>query len=550
MNAGYAYAQKIVNGEAAAGKLVRASCERAIQDYVEHLSNDKSEWVYEEAYVDHFLTFCSFVRHVKGQQFSGEAFSPEPWQLFIFSQIFGWRRRADPSERRFREVVIEIARKNGKSYLCSVIALYELLMGDDGAEIYSVATKSDQAKIVWADAGLIARKMDGRLRGKIAQTVSEIRCEERSSVFRPLSRDSKSLDGLNPSLVIIDEAGAIVERNVIDVMTSAMGSRVNPLILYITTAYFSKLTAYYEKRSYACDVAKGKITDDRIFSVVYGLDEGDDWHDESCWHKPNPNLGVSLQRDYLQSQCKQADAVLGQRPGLLTKHFNVWQKSSAAWLDVSLWEKSEGEVRREGDCYVGTDLAETRDLCAVTRLWANDDGRYSADFQCWLPESALDAAPPHVRPIYLLAIETGILRLTPTKTTDLTEIQQYIEQSCADHTVRSVCCDPHNATHLVNDLEASGTPVMMVRQNITTLSPAAKQTEKMITDGVMRHEGNDFISWQLENAGCYTDVNENIKIRKGDDPALKIDSIIALILAVAGIGENAVHDFRFDVIEV
>jgi|TARA_B110000908_G_scaffold123473_2_gene144816 phage terminase large subunit-like protein len=532
------YARDVVAGRVVAGVLVTQACQRALGDLKESEENPESTWVFSAPAANHFLQFCTYIKHVKGE-LAGKSFDLEPWQLFLFSQVFGWRRRSNKNERRFREILIEVARKNGKSFICSAIALYELLFGDAGAEVYSVATKTDQAKIVWDSAGEMAKKMDTRLSGKLSQTVSAIKCDERFSSFKPLARDSKSLDGLNPSLVIIDEAGAIEDRNIIGVMTSAVGARLSPLIIYITTAYFSKVTSYYEKRSYAESILKGRLSDDRIFAMIYTLDEQDDWRDPTVWLKANPNLNVSINTDYLQSQVNQADAVIAQRPGVLVKHFNLWQSSSSAWIDVKHWENSVGQVVREGPCYLGMDLAQTRDLCAVTRVWDNGNGQYSVDFMTWLPQSAVENAPPHIRPMYLQAIESGVLKITEGVTTDYREIQSFIEQTCKQHSVHSICADPYNATQLVNELEDKGLPVLMVRQGISHLSAPSKETEVWITEERLKHDGNPFLLWQLSNCAVYTDLNANIKVRKGDDQNLKIDSIIALIMAVSAAAGNS-----------
>ena len=532
------YALDVVAGKVVAGVLVTQACHRALEDLKESEGNPESTWVFSDPAATHFLQFCTFIKHVKGS-LAGKPFDLEPWQLFLFAQVFGWRRRSNKNERRFREVIVEVARKNGKSFICSAISLYELLFGDSGAEVYSVATKTEQAKIVWDSAGEMAKKMDPRLGGKLSQTVSSIKCDERFSSFKPLARDSKSLDGLNPSLVIIDEAGAIEDQNVVGVMTSAVGARLSPLIIYITTAYFSKVTAYYDKRSYAKGILEGKFEDDRVFAMIYALDEGDDWKDESIWVKANPNLDVSLGKEYLRSQVKQADAVLAQRPGVLTKHFNLWQSSSSSWVDTKHWERSAGEVVRKGPCFIGLDLAQTRDLCAVTRLWDNGYGLYSVDFMTWLPQSAVENAPPHVRPLYLQAIESGVLKITEGVTTDYREIQSFIEQSCTKHDVHAICADPYNATGLVNNLEDQNLPVLMVRQGISHLSPAAKETEVWITEERIAHDGNPFFLWQLGNCALYRDLNENVKVKKGEDANLKIDSIIALIMAVSAAAGNA-----------
>jgi phage terminase large subunit-like protein len=198
------------------------------------------------------------------------------------------------------------------------------------------------------------------------------------------------------------------------------------------------------------------------------------------------------------------------------------------------------------------DLAQTRDLTAVTRLWHNGNNQYSADFLTWLPRSAVENAAPHIKPIYIQAIESGVLRVTESLTTDYTEIEQFVEQTCKDFDVRSIASDPYNASQLCNNLEDKGLPVLMVRQGISHLSPASKEAEVWITEQRIAHGHDPFLLWQLGNCGVYRDLNSNIKIRKGDDEALKIDSIIALIMAISGAAGNAEapREFRFEFLEL
>ena len=546
---GWKYAEDVVCGKILASQWVIKACQRALDDLKASKSSEYP-WEFRPKPASHIVDFCQYLPHVKGE-WAGEPFKPEPWQKFVLEQLFGWRRKTNLNERRFRECILEVARKNGKSFFASVLSLYELIFGDAGAEIYSVATKSDQAKLVWTSAVQISQKMDPQLSQQLNKTVTSLFNKSKFSSYKYVGRDSSSLDGLNPSLVVIDESAAITDRNLIDVMTSAVGARLNPLIVHITTAQFSRHTAFYDMRTYLQLILDDKAQDDRLFGMLYSLEEDEDWTDPLTWIKANPNLNVSAREDHLQSQVNKALNVPSEKNAILVKHFNIYTTGSGSWMDTNVWEASAGEVERTGKCFIGMDLAHTRDLCAISRVWVGS-GKYDVDFMFWLPEKAIKTAPIYVEPIYRAAIESGILRVTPGDVTNYDEIQSYIEGSCKQYDVAAVSFDPYNATQLVTRLEEQGLPMLQVNQSISYMSPAAKETERLILENMLRHDGNRFLAWQLGNCEKYEDINGNIKIRKGEDAALKVDGIIALIMAISAAAGNVEenNEFNFSFIEL
>ena len=277
---GIKYAEDVVNGDIVACKQVKQACERFLND----LKRDDWRWSFSIKRANHIIGFMEFgIKHVKGP-LAGQTLKLEPWQVFILINIYGWVDEEN-DERRFRYVLLEIARKNGKSLFASAMAIYDLLFGDEGGEIYSLATKRDQAKIAWDAAKRMVEKSAEEVRDRFQLHQSSITEASRWSKYVPLGRDSKGLDGLNPSLNIFDEAAAYSDRNIVEVMTSATGARLNFLNLFITTAQFSKQTVYYENRTYLEGVLDEKYEDDRWFGLIYTLDDGDDWTDESTWVK-------------------------------------------------------------------------------------------------------------------------------------------------------------------------------------------------------------------------------------------------------------------------
>ena len=242
----------------------------------------------------------------------------EPWQTFILINIYGWWNAK--GVRRFNYVILEIARKNGKSIFASALALYEMAFGQEGGEVYSLATKRDQAKICWDVAARMIQRGPASLKKRYKTTQAAIVNYENWSKYVALGRDKDTHDGLNPSMNIFDEAAAYKDRNTVDVMTSATGSRAGNFVhLFITTAQFDKTTVYYDNRSYLVNLLDKKFDDDRWFGVIYTLDEGDEYTDEDVWVKANPNLDVSVDRTSLRSEIKQAKELKSKRNGVLVK---------------------------------------------------------------------------------------------------------------------------------------------------------------------------------------------------------------------------------------
>ena len=522
------YALDVTDGSIVSGELIKLQCHRFLDD----LTRSDWRWSFNEDEGNKVCVFFEYgINHTKGP-LANKLVTLEPWQCFVLCNLYGWR---DGTVKRFNYVILQIARKNGKTLFASGLALYEMMFGEDGSEVYSVATKMDQARLAWDGAVQMIAKSQPEVKNEFKIVTNQISSTNKWSFYKPLGRDSKSLDGLNPSFCIYDEAAAITDRNVIDVMTSATLARDNFTHFFITTAQFSKITAYYENRLYLIEVLKGKIEDDRWFGMVYELDDESEWLDEDCWIKPNPNLGVSIDKDALRNEVKQAGNIPSKKNGVLVKHFNYWTSSAQGWIDTTEWDSDENilqTVNREGDLYVGMDLAMTDDLCAVTSLYVNGDS-FHLDVKCFLPEFAYDEAKSHVKPIYAGAIERGTLLLTDGPITDYHQIEHYVRDLASNSNFKAVAYDPYNAAQLVTNLDDAGVNMLEVRQSIGHLSPAAKETAALIQTGKIKHLNDPFISWQLENCTVYTDLNENIKIRKGEDATQKIDAIIALIMAVS-----------------
>lgn len=534
---GLVYARDVAKGEINVCNDVRLACQRFLNYY-----EDKEwAWVFDERFPDHVLRFAATLKHTKGPQ-AGQPVVLEPFQILLICAIFGFRSKKDLTRRMVTDVILFIPRKAGKSTLTSVIALYELLCGEAGPEVFTLATNREQATIVFDAAKGFVESMPKDLGDLFIPSKYVISKKgDNQSMFKALSRDTKKTgDGKNPSCVIIDEAAQIVDRNSIEVLHSGMVARQNPLRVYITTSSFTKDTKFYEDLSMLQSILRGEASDNpRWFGLLYGLDLGDDWRDPEVWAKANPMHGISVFEEAIAQRAEEAKhkpAVLNE---FLCKTLNVWVSANTAWLDRAHWDdpscnNTTNLGRQIESVFVGFDLAATRDLNSVCILKRYGEDDFEAEWQFFLPEDSLQFIPKHYMDIFRVAIDSGILKLTEGNVMDDREISDYIKNVvCAKYDVKEIGYDAYNAAALVARLHEAGLPVKKVGQGMAVLNNPSKYVEKLILNKQIKHDGNPFVGWQLGNCEVYTDVNGNIKVRKNEaDKAAKVDGIISMIIAM------------------
>lgn len=532
---GVAYAHAVAKGEVNVCNDVRLACQR----FINQLENKEWEWLFDSRAPDHVLQFAATLKHTKGPQ-AGQSVVLEPFQILLICAIYGFRSKKDISKRMVTDVILFIPRKAGKSTLTAVLTLYELLFGEAGPEVFTLATNREQATIVFDAAKGFVECMPKELAELFTPTKYTIgKRGDSQSMFKALSRDTKKTgDGKNPSAVVVDEAAQIVDRNSIEVLHSGMVARQNPLRVYITTASFTKDTKFYEDLSMYQSMLRGEATDNpRWFGLLYGLDLGDDWRDPVNWAKANPMHGISVYEDAIANRAEEAKHKPAALNEFLCKTLNVWVSANAAWLDRAHWDDPAAIIvnpRKDPEAvFIGFDLAATRDLNSVCTLKRFGELDYEAEWQFFLPEESLTFIPKHYLDIFQVAVKSGILKLTEGNVMDDREISEYIiNQQCQKYNVKEVGYDAYNAASLVARLHDAGLPVKKVGQGMAVLNNPSKYIEKLILNKQIKHDGNPFVGWQLGNCECYTDVNGNIKVRKNEaDKAAKVDGIISMIIA-------------------
>jgi len=335
------YARAVVQGKVPACRWAMLACERLLLDLA--LQKKKPfPYRFDEELADRAVEFYSYLKHSKGK-WAGQEFILEPWQIFIVGNIFGWVKKAD-GLRRFQTVYIEVPRKNGKSTLASGIGLYCFIAdGEPGAEVYTAATKRDQARITHGEAVRMVRKSPF-LRSRIKIYKDNMHIIATAAVFEPLGADADSMDGLNVLCAIIDELHAHKKRDTFDVLETATGARQQPILFSITTAGFDRQSVCFEQHDYLTRILKGaadrSFVDDTYFGVIYGIDDDDDYRDPHAWAKANPNLGVSVNLEDLERKVRKASASPASLNNLLRKHFDKWVQQSVRWIDMDLWRSN------------------------------------------------------------------------------------------------------------------------------------------------------------------------------------------------------------------
>lgn len=527
------YAKEVTDGTILANKYIRLQCQSFLNDLDTNQHNNDFRWEFSEALADHALGFMQLFKYVEGTV-AGQQVELSPWQAFLVANAYGWVDKLNEGIRRYTRLISLVGRKNAKSTVLALVGLYELRFGPEGSQLVTMATQKEQAKLVWNMSGRMAEISDQRLIPSYNSTVSTISNKDNWTRYWALSKESKRLDGLNIRLAIIDEAAAIRDENLFDVVTSSMGSQLSPQTWMITTGQTgAESNPFMKSLDYGKKVLEGLVDDQRVFTLAYQLEDGDEWNDPTVWIKANPNMGLSVSEEFLLEEMKEAENIPSKAVNFKVKYCNQFLSTAETWMDVSLWNScTTHKLPTEGlPLYVGMDLGATSDLTAVALLWAYE-GQYYVDFKAWIPEDAFKSCPKHVRSVYDMAAESGHLTVTEGDVADHDAVYEYLMDLAQREQVKEVAFDSWSAIHLTSRLTEAGLPMVRYDQSMKAMSPASKEAEILIRNKSLQHLGKPFFGWCFNNCEVYTDANENIKVRKGPDPSLKIDPIIAMIMAI------------------
>ena len=528
------YYNRIESGEIVTSRRVRAVYKRLIDEM--DANDTASPYYFDEETgerpIEFIETFC--------KQSQGDLGAPLKLKLFqkaFIQTLFGWLEK-DTNCRRFRETLFLCGRKNGKSTLLSGIALYMLIAAFEGAaEIYSVATKKDQAKKVLTEAVNMV-KQSPELRAVLKKRRNDIYFAATSSVFEALASDSNTLDGLNAHAVIIDELHAIRDRNLYEVMKQSTSSRRQPLLVMITTAGTLRECIFDDMYELACDIADGKKTDDTFLPILYELDSREEWTNPKMWPKANPGLGKIKKYKTLESFVERAKTNPADLPGVLCKDFNIRETDSKTWLSFEVAQNTATfELSDVYNTYAigGCDLSATTDLtCATLLIRKPDDKTVYVLQQYFLPQARidrLDEKNTNEAP-YKLWAKRGLLTICEGNRVDFSAVTAWFVQMAVENKIDAfkVGYDRALAGYWVEEMKANGFTMEPVAQGPFTWSQPMREMGAALADKIVNYNNNPVLLWCLTNTAVKKSGLNNIQPVKITDRR-RIDGAVSLLNA-------------------
>jgi phage terminase large subunit-like protein len=525
------YWDKIQSGEIAA-------CRRLKQQYqkiINELENPRPPWVFDLDRASRPIQFIEhFCKHSKGR-WIGKPVKLELFQKAKLQAVYGFVHQ-DTGLRRCREVFTLVARKNGKSTEKAATGNFMMLAdGEGGAEIYSVATKRDQAKLVFSEAVNMVSQSPA-LSKHIKKRKTDLYFSPTFSKFEPLASDSNSLDGLNTHNVIMDEIHAWKDRNLYDVMKQSMSSREQPLLDVISTAGFVREGIFDSLYNYACSVLDGVETDERFLAFIYELDDKMEWTDFRMWEKANPGLGTIKSYDELAANVERAKADPEFLPTVLTKDFNVRETVAGTWLTYDQANNEEtftmDEIR---DSYAigGVDLSSTTDLTCATLLMMKPDGKKFVLQKYFLPEDVVDRRVKEDKIPYDRFAEQGLLQLSIGNKVNYSDVTAWFVDMIREYEIRPLWIgyDRWNSTYWVEEMKNAGFQMVEVAQGARTMSQPMKELAAELEANQINYNNNTMLKWCLTNTSIKRDENDNIRPLKGKNSRQRIDGAVSLIIA-------------------
>lgn len=525
------YARDVVGGDILACKWTRLACQRHLDD-LERESSDAWPFRFDADAGARVCRFLELLPHVKGAWAGrGETLRLEPWQVFLTCCIFGWLRKAD-GLRRFRRAFILVPRKNGKSFLTAGWGLWMFAAdGEHGAEVFSGATTEKQALEVFRPARLIAEQTEEfRDEYGVLVNASNLHIPATGGRFEPLI--GKPGEGASPSCAIHDEFHEHATDQQVDAMATGMGARDQPLQILISTAGDNLAGPCYQAQLDAQKVLEGVIENDELFTVMYGIDDDDDWTTDEALRKANPNFGISVSGDFLRQRQREALDTARRQGVFKTKHLNAWVAARNAYFNMASWAANADPALSldefEGqDCHLGLDLASKVDIAALEILLPHDDG-FTRFGKYYLPEATVEK--PENEHYRGWATE-GLITVTDGAIIDFEVIEADILELCNRFDVAAVGYDPHQATMLVTRLLAENVPMLEYRPLTRNFSEPMKQLDALSDAGKISHNGDPVMAWMMSNTTAKVDAMDNVYPRK-EKPENKIDGVVALIMAL------------------
>lgn len=542
-----AWCDGVLSGDVPACKWTRLAVERYRRD-LEHGSERGLR--HDAAAAQIWVEFFLCLRHFEGE-FAGRPIELDDWELFIVWNVFGWKR-ADGT-RRFRKAYNEIARKVGKSTFAAGIGLGLLCIdGESGPQVFSAAVDKQHARKVLHSKAEKYVKRSPILRRKltVAETTGRISFDYNDGIFEPLGKDSDVGEGFNPHGTIWDELHAHHDRSMWDVIDSGHGARSQPLDFAITTAGFDITSfCYTEIRDYVCQVLEGTVEDDEWFGIIFTIDDGDNWQDETCWRKANPQSYFDAQIENMRQMAKEAARKPGALNNFLTKRLNVWTTQQVKWVNVEEWKACPQivpEDRLAGrPCFSSLDLSSNIDVTAMVHLFPYEEGgegHLTIVPRFWIPKDRIQDRERRDAAQYERWVREGLVTATEGNVIDYKTVVADIQADLDKFQVAKLAYDPWGPAEAIRQkmMEDGMREDLMVqfRQGYASMSPAMQTLERLYLKHLIHGLDHPVMLWMASNMQARMDPAGNVKPDKGGDAKGKrvttrrIDGFVCLVMCV------------------
>lgn len=539
------YWEKIENGEETVSNKIYRTYKKLVNDI-----KNPGEYFYSPKRGNHILEFAeNYCRHSKGK-FGGKPVRLELWEKAHLAAIFGF---VDiEGNRKYRESILIVGKKNGKSLLASIVGLYMLVAdGEPGPEVYAVATKKDQSRIIWLESKRMTKKSPSLLK-RIKPLVGELDSDFNDGVFKPLASDSDTLDGLNVHCVLMDEIHQWKQgKALFDIMADGVSAREQPLVYITSTAGTIREDIYDQKYDEAEMVINGYddpegYKDEHFIAFIYELDNRREWTEERCWKKANPGLGTIKNRRTLKDKVEKAKKNPLLVKNLICKEFNIRETSSEAWLTFEQANNTETfDLKKLKPRYGvgGVDLSSTTDLTAAKVLFKvpNDERIYVLSMY-WIPEDLVEKRIAEDKIPYDIWIEKGCVRTCRGNKISYRDVKAWFVEIQEQHDIylSMIGYDSWSAVYFVEDMmEYFGKTTMIpVIQGKKTLSQPMKCLGADLENNLIVYNNNPVDKWCLCNTAVDIDKNDNIQPIKTSKPRRRIDGTAALLDAYVVLQNN------------
>jgi phage terminase large subunit-like protein len=520
------YAQNILDGKTDQNKWIYAAARRFFVDL--DREDVFFDWDEAERVSAHFSNL-SLVG-----EWSKEKFKLHDWQLFVVCNILCWKMTAD-KRKRFKLSVLQVARGNGKTTLMAGLALYDFLNGD-GKRVHILANNEDQASILLDTAKTMVSRLPDNLKADAIERFKSLEREDADCYMNALPALERSLDGLNPSCWVADEAAEFKGRFLTKLLTTGAKRKESTGVI-ITTPGSNPENIYMEIVKQCESILSGELTDDTIFALLYGLDVNDDLEDEKKWIKGNPGLPygqpdmVSLRRAW--NTMKQSP--MG-RAEFSRFHGSRFDENNGGWLDMGFWDGMQDKAfdwskTTKRTAYAGLDLSKSGDMTALVIAIPLDDGRVAIKGRYWFPKEGLAQRELDYRmPVRTWAKE-GKLELSAGREIDYEQIRIAIKEAKEEYDLKVVAYDAWGSKYLAETLVNDGVPLQTYRMAISTFGPGCALFNNLWLGKKLLFPDDPIMRRACAEAVAKTDINGNVRPAKSREHSI-IDPLVAAIMAL------------------